>query len=266
MESDVADGMDLESAARALGVHYQTAYQWVRAGLLPAVKLGSEYRVHPDDVAQLDEARRARQPLAYTGRRRDWDRLVDQCYEALVAGDETAARRVFERLWLARVPVVDQAEQLLGPVLQRMGTAGEAGTISGARCRMAAGICERMLAWAVSCLDEPAAGAPVAMVVTPKGDDHRLPALMAGTVLRESGWAVRQIEGVAVAEVVAVAGRLRPSLAVVSFALPDLAEAAADIRAQLGRAGIAVVVGGPGESLSGLQEQVGAVQAGSSPF
>ena len=29
--------MDLESAAAVLGVHYQTAYRWVRMGLLPAM-------------------------------------------------------------------------------------------------------------------------------------------------------------------------------------------------------------------------------------
>jgi excisionase family DNA binding protein len=256
MEIDGSSGMDLESAARVLGVHYQTAYQWVRSGVLPSVKAGLEYRVSPMDVERLAEARRARQPLTYTGRRRDWDRLRDQCYDALVAGDETGARRVFERLRLARVPLLHQAEELLAPALHRIGEAREAGTVSSASCRVAAGICERMLAWAVCCLADPATGAPLAMVVTPKGDDHRLPALMAGAVLRDGGWAARHIEGVAIGEVVDLARRLRPSLAVVSFALPDLAGAAAEIREELGEtAGITVLVGGPGEPLSALHEQ-----------
>src|SRR5581483_1095595 len=85
--------MDLESAARALGVHYQTAYRWVRTGLLPAVKADQGYRLDPRDVEALAAARRAPRPLSYTGRRRDWDRLREQLYEALLAGDETAARR-----------------------------------------------------------------------------------------------------------------------------------------------------------------------------
>jgi MerR family transcriptional regulator, light-induced transcriptional regulator len=258
MEIDGSGGMDLESAARVLGVHYQTAYQWVRSGLLPSAKVGLEYRVNQVDVERLAETRRARRPLTYTGRRRDWDRLREQCYDALVAGDETGARRVFERLRLARVPLVDQTEELLAPAMHRIGEGFEAGTVSSATCRVAAGIGERMLAWAVCCLDDPATEAPLAMVVTPKGDDHRLPALMAGAVLRDGGWAARHIEGVAVGEVVDVARRLRPSLAVVSFALPDLAEAAAEIREELGEAaGITVLVGGPGEPLSALQALAG---------
>jgi hypothetical protein len=208
----------------------------------------------------MDLEAQACQPLSYTGRRRDWDRLRDQCYDGLVAGDETAVRRVFERLWLARVPLVDQAEELLAPTLHRIGEACEAGTVSGVRCRVAAGICERMLAWAVSCLDAPAIGAPLALIVTPKGDDHRLPALMAGAVLRQNGWAVRHVEGMAVGEVVDLSRRVRPSVAVVSFALPDLLAAAGDLRDSLSEhAGLTVVVGGPGTTLRKLQQQLPAV-------
>ena len=36
--------MGLRDAAGALGVHYQTAYAWVRQGLLPARKIGRARR------------------------------------------------------------------------------------------------------------------------------------------------------------------------------------------------------------------------------
>ena len=36
--------MGLRDAAGALGVHYQTAYAWVRQGLLPARKVGRARR------------------------------------------------------------------------------------------------------------------------------------------------------------------------------------------------------------------------------
>jgi hypothetical protein len=95
--------------------------------------------------------------------------------------------------------------------------------------------------------------------VTPKGDDHRLPALMAAAVLRDGRWAVRQIEGVAAGDVVAVARRCRPALAVLSFALGDLADAAAEMREALtGDLAIPVLVGGPGEALGALREQADA--------
>ena len=37
--------MNLKQAARRLGVHYQTAYRWVRSGELVAVKVGTRYEV-----------------------------------------------------------------------------------------------------------------------------------------------------------------------------------------------------------------------------
>jgi excisionase family DNA binding protein len=48
--------MDLREAAGALGVHYQTAYAWVRQGILPARKAGRGYAVSDGDVAALAAA------------------------------------------------------------------------------------------------------------------------------------------------------------------------------------------------------------------
>src|SRR6185437_9638794 len=50
--------MQLRDAAEVLGVHYQTAYAWVRQGLLPARKTGRGYDVSESDVSAL-VARRA---------------------------------------------------------------------------------------------------------------------------------------------------------------------------------------------------------------
>ena len=37
--------MNLKTAALRLGVHYQTAYRWVRSGQLVAVKVGAGYEI-----------------------------------------------------------------------------------------------------------------------------------------------------------------------------------------------------------------------------
>src|SRR5215813_15017291 len=50
--------MQLRDAAEVLGVHYQTAYTWVRQGVLPARKTGRGYDVSESDVSAL-AARRA---------------------------------------------------------------------------------------------------------------------------------------------------------------------------------------------------------------
>ncbi len=50
--------MDLREAAETLGVHYQTAYAWVREGALPARKVGRGYEVSDAGVRALAARRR----------------------------------------------------------------------------------------------------------------------------------------------------------------------------------------------------------------
>ncbi|HET7719678.1 MAG TPA: helix-turn-helix domain-containing protein, partial [Acidimicrobiales bacterium] len=45
--------MTLEEAAELLGVHYMTAYRYVRLGVLPAQKVGGTWQVQPQDVHRL---------------------------------------------------------------------------------------------------------------------------------------------------------------------------------------------------------------------
>jgi excisionase family DNA binding protein len=51
--------MNLKEAARRLGVHYQTAYRWVRSGELVAVRIGSRYEISDAAIERLRAQRRA---------------------------------------------------------------------------------------------------------------------------------------------------------------------------------------------------------------
>src|SRR5690349_21476546 len=51
--------VNLKSAARRLGVHYQTAYRWVRSGELVAVRIGSRYEISDAAIERLRAQRRA---------------------------------------------------------------------------------------------------------------------------------------------------------------------------------------------------------------
>ena len=50
--------MNLKAAAQRLGVHYQTAYKWVRSGELIAVRVGSRYEVSEAAIDRLHATRR----------------------------------------------------------------------------------------------------------------------------------------------------------------------------------------------------------------
>ena len=137
--------MQLREAADALGVHYQTAYGWVRAGTLPAQRTGRGYEVLDHDVLALAERRSAGTPPRPDVRIRDWTAQASRLYEAIVAGNETLARNDFERL-AAGVPLVDLCERVITPALRRIGDQWAAGEISIAAEHRASAICERLLA------------------------------------------------------------------------------------------------------------------------
>ncbi len=244
--------MDLREAAGALGVHYQTAYGWVRRGVLPARKVGRGYAVGEADVAALAAQRQRGTEPARHIRVRDWAAQSQALYAAIAAGEETAARHQVERL-AAGVPVVDLCEQVIAPALRRVGDDWAAGHISIAQEHRASAICERLLAAHARQL----AGRPhgTAVVATPPGDRHSLPALMAAACLRENRWLVHHLAAdLPVEEVTSLAGQVGASLVVLSSAMSQTArhaqQAAEAITAA--RPHLNVLAGRPGDHLHDL--------------
>ena len=107
--------MNLKTAALRLGVHYQTAYRWVRSGQLVAVKVGAGYEVSDAAVVRLQAQRAAtertperaeqaepRPPDAGTSRIEDALHVLDLMVDAVTldstAVGERAARVIAEHL------------------------------------------------------------------------------------------------------------------------------------------------------------------------
>jgi MerR family transcriptional regulator, light-induced transcriptional regulator len=253
--------MQLRDAAEALGVHYQTAYAWVRQGVLPARKTGRGYEVSESDVSAL-AARRASgtAPRAHI-RVRDWAAQADRLHAAITSGDETLARHVIARL--ARgVPLTELCERVIAPALYRIGEDWAAGQATIAAEHRASAICERLIA----ARTQHPQGRPrgVAVVTTPPGERHGLPALMATACLREDRWLVHHLAAdMPVAEVTALATQARAGLVVLSSATTEGVrlgrEAADNITRSASR--LHVLTGQPGDTLSQLREQARAAVA-----
>jgi excisionase family DNA binding protein len=137
--------MQLREAADMLGVHYQTAYQWIRQGSLPARKQGRGYEVDEAAVRTLAARRQAGQAPARAIEVRDWDTQADQLYAAIVTGEETHARNWIGRL-AAGVTVTDLCARVIAPALRRMGDDWAAGRVTIAQEHRASAICERLIA------------------------------------------------------------------------------------------------------------------------
>jgi MerR family transcriptional regulator, light-induced transcriptional regulator len=245
-------GMQLREAADVLGVHYQTAYSWVRQGTLPARKTGRGYEVLERDVLALAERRASGTPPRPEVRVRDWPAQAGRLYDAIVAGDETLARHEFDRL-AAGVPLIDLCERVITPALRRIGEEWAAGELTIAAEHRASAICERLIAPRAH--QPPGRPRGIAVTATPPAERHALPALMAAACLREDRWLVHHLAAdLPVAEVIGLALDVGADLVVLSSATTQTARAARRAAREIGLSAprLRVLAGRPGDTLSQL--------------
>ena len=141
----------LTEAAERLGVHYMTAYRYVRTGRLPAVKRGSEWRVRVDDVAALATAAAtiaalpegaAGAPRSRGRRRTNWSGRAE---ERLVAGDEAGAWAVLEGAMSSGMSPEDLYLDMLVPALHSIGHRWSVGELTVADEHRASGVALRLV-------------------------------------------------------------------------------------------------------------------------
>ncbi len=183
--------MNLQQAADQLGVHYQTAYRWVRTGELRAHKAGRSYDVDVDDVARFAVTRSAPVAPPSTVRVRSWATLSDRLLNALLAGDELAARHLTDRLYQGGITGSQICDRLIGPTLAEVGVRWHRGQTTVAVEHRATEICQRLL----STMYTHHRGRPrgTALVICAPGDTHTIPATMAAIALREDHWRVHHL-------------------------------------------------------------------------
>jgi methanogenic corrinoid protein MtbC1 len=247
--------MQLRDAAATLGVHYQTAYGWVRQGVLPARKTPRGYEVSEGDVRALAELRAAGAEPRPEVRVRDWAARAERMFEALVAGDEHRARRDFERL-AAGVPLTDLCDWVIAPALRQIGTAWAAGDLSIATEHRASAICERLIA--ARSQQPPGRPRGTAVTAAPPGDRHALPTMMAAACLREDRWHVHHLAAdLPVSEVAGLAADTGAELVVLSSATAESAQFAQQAVRELGERlpGVSVLTGRPGDTLALLRDR-----------
>jgi MerR family transcriptional regulator, light-induced transcriptional regulator len=244
--------MQLREAADTLGVHYQTAYAWVRQRALPARKTGRGYEVDDADVRALAARRHKGSLPARAIGVRDWPAQADQLYAAIAHGQETRARHWLDRL-AAGVTVTDLCERVIAPALRRIGADWACGQVSIAQEHRASAICERLIA--LRYRQPPGRPRGTAVVATPPGERHGLPALMAAACLREDHWLVHHLAAdLPVAEVTRLARDAAVSLVVFSSATQDGARRARDATREVAAANpqALVLAGQAGDTLPEL--------------
>jgi methanogenic corrinoid protein MtbC1 len=246
--------VQLRDAALALGVHYQTAYGWVREGTLPARKTVRGYEVSESDVRALAERRASGSLPRQEIRVRDWAAQADVLYDALVVGDETHAWHTFGRL-SPGVPLSDLCDLVIGPALRRIGDEWAAGNVSVAVEHRASAICERL----ISSRAQQPQGRPRGTAVTaaPPGEHHTLPPLMAAACLREDHWRVHHLGAdLPVPDLIELSRAVEADLVVVSSSATSILSAD-EVESELVASlpGVTVLTGRPGGKLRDLLDR-----------
>lgn len=244
--------IDLQTAADQLGVHYQTAYRWVRSGRLNAEMVRGRYLVNPKDLAALDESRDAPRtpPPPKAGR---LDHAAERMYEALVAGDETAAIKIGRRLIDEGAPIKDLIQSVLVPPLHRIGKQWHTGEITIWEEHRASSIVERLIGNLAPNPRGRRRG--TAVVVGVSGDRHSLPTTMAAVALRADHWRVHHLGAdLPTGQIEKFCQQNDVDLAVLTVTNPDVRHLAESIADGLQAAGTPCVIGGAGQTLDSLLE------------
>jgi excisionase family DNA binding protein len=244
--------IDLPTAARELGVHYQTAYKLVRSGELPAAMVKGAYRLHPEAVTRLAE-RRAR-PAAPRKRRprAGFAGLSRRTYDHLVAGEERQAALLISGLLGDRVSMTTVAQEVLVPALRKIGAEWRAGRLDIWVEHRASATVERILGEHYPNPRGRRRG--TAVVATLSGDRHVLPTTLAATSLREDNWLVHHLGAdLPPRELIRFCQEEQVDLVVLTVTIGKHGRTATRTAAQLERLGLRVLVGRSGQALDELQ-------------
>lgn len=181
--------LTLQEAADALGVHYMTAYRYVRLGLLDATKVGSVWQVPGVEVARLLEERGG------DGERRTGGRGQPAPWAArlearLRAGDERGSWGVVEAALSAGAEPQEVYLDLLVPALRGIGDAWEAGDIDVGVEHRASVIVMRLIGRLGPRFNRRGQTRGTVVLGAAPGDTHGLPTALLGDLVRSAGFAV----------------------------------------------------------------------------
>ncbi len=250
MDSSDDGRLDLQAAADALGVHYQTAYRWVRTGRLPATLIAGRYVVAPHDLSVFDEVRNTPKTPAAPSRPR-MGRAADRVHDALVSGDEKTAVEIARKLTNEGSSIVDLIQEVFVPSLRRIGQAWHDGQLTIWAEHRAAAIVERILGELAPNPRGRRRG--TALVAAVSGDHHALPTTMAAAALRDDNWHVEHLGAdLPPEEITQFCVDHDVSVAVITVTTATATQLARDTAHSLRLAGTPTIVGAPGRTLAEL--------------
>lgn len=254
----VAALISLQEAADELGVHYMTAYRYVRTGRLPAVKEGAEWRVDPADLVDLQVGRRthgAGAPAATAASSGDrsprWTAEPGRIAGRLIDGDEPGAWQLIEDALTAGADPEAVYTELLVPAMAEVGDRWARGDATIADEHTATVTVQRLVGRLGPSFSRRGRKRGTIVLGAAPGDSHGLTVSLLADPLRGRGFGVVDLGANVPIEawLDAVRGAERLRAVGISVIAPGLdAVVAATVAAVRDAAGVPVVLGGGGIS------------------
>lgn len=180
--------LTLQETADDLGVHYMTAYRYVRLGVLDAVKSGGVWQVQRSAIERFRAATSDVAPIAGVGgRRAPWGTRLES---RLVAGDAAGAWSVIEAAMAAGVELEEVYLEVLTPAMASIGERWATGELDVSFEHRASAIAMRILGRIGPRFSRRGRDRGVIALGGPPGELHHLPVAMLGDLLRLRGWDV----------------------------------------------------------------------------
>lgn len=179
--------LTLHEVAETLGVHYMTAYKYVRTGRLPASRVGHEWRVRRSD---LERFRRSATAPPRRGSTRD---LATRLRARLLVGDETGAWSLLDAALASGVDPTDVLVDAIAPAMRRIGRDWESGSIDVADEHRASAIAHRLVARLGARHPRRGRRRGSVVIAAPTGDRHALAVALAADALRQAGYLVVEV-------------------------------------------------------------------------
>jgi excisionase family DNA binding protein len=188
--------MTLEQAAERLGVHYMSAYRYVRTGRLPARQVGGRWAVDAKDLDQFLAIKAGPGSTAPTpgSRDQDWKRSAERTPTALAdrleQGDEGGAWQILEEHAVATKKPGARWVSFLADAMTEIGDRWASGTTSIGEEHQASVVAMRLIGRLSAQGRRRGRRKGTVILGAAPGDRHGLPTAMASEVLRSNGFTV----------------------------------------------------------------------------
>lgn len=173
--------LTLQEAADQLGVHYMTAYRYIRTGRLDASKEGALWKVDTDDIQAFIDGKATNEPTAALTMLDDaWLRL----FKRLIAGDEAGSWTIVEECLTSGMTPHNLYDRLIAPAMTEVGARWAKGELDVADEHLATAIATRLVGRLGPKFVRPGRSRGVVVLAMIAGDSHGLPSSMLADVLR----------------------------------------------------------------------------------